>query len=390
MSSIKKRANGQWRARYRDTEGREHARHFATRSQAQRWLDETTAAVVTGQYVDPRAGKITFSCYYARWAQRQVWAINTKKAMDLAANSVPFANAPIAAVTRSDIEQWVKAMLTVSRGKGRPAGLAVGTIKTRVNNVRSVFRAAVRDRVIASDPSDGVALPRPRRAEAAMTLPSMQQVGALISAADDSFKPFIGLAAFAGLRLGEVAALQVGDIDFLRYTIRVSRQVQRLTGGGVAISPPKYGSERTVFAPKSLIEMISAHLAANRRTEPTNWVFQGEDGPPHQNTAGYWWRKTCETAEVTGVKMHDLRHFFASGLIADGCDVVTVQRALGHARATTTLNTYSHLWPTAEDRTRKAAQALFEKAVSGPEPLVLADNLRTTKSGSRRTRRSEG
>jgi len=55
-----------------------------------------------------------------------------------------------------------------------------------------------------------------------------------------------------------------------------------------------------------------------------------------------------------------MRHFFfASGLIVSGCNVVTVQRALGHASATTTLNTYSHLWPTAEDRTRAAAQALL-------------------------------
>jgi integrase len=60
------------------------------------------------------------------------------------------------------------------------------------------------------------------------------------------------------------------------------------------------------------------------------------------------------------VKLHDLRHFYASGLIASGCDVVTVQRALGHATATTTLNTYSHLWPTAEDRTRRAAEQLLQ------------------------------
>jgi integrase len=50
-------------------------------------------------------------------------------------------------------------------------------------------------------------------------------------------------------------------------------------------------------------------------------------------------------AGLTGIKLHDLRHFYASGLIAQGCDVVTVQRALGHATATTTLNTYSHLGP---------------------------------------------
>jgi integrase len=59
-------------------------------------------------------------------------------------------------------------------------------------------------------------------------------------------------------------------------------------------------------------------------------------------------------------------------LIAQGCDVVTVQRALGHSTATTTLNTYSHLWPTAEDRTRKAAQAMMNTALGDS-----ADSLRT-------------
>ncbi len=61
---------------------------------------------------------------------------------------------------------------------------------------------------------------------------------------------------------------------------------------------------------------------------------------------------------MEGFTLHSLRHFYASGLIAAGCDVVTVQRALGHAKATTTLETYWHLWPSAEDRTRKAASTL--------------------------------
>jgi integrase len=60
----------------------------------------------------------------------------------------------------------------------------------------------------------------------------------------------------------------------------------------------------------------------------------------------------------SGIRLHDLRHFYASGLISAGCDVVTVQRALGHAKPTTTLETYSDLWPSAEDKTRKAAAIL--------------------------------
>lgn len=94
--------------------------------------------------------------------------------------------------------------------------------------------------------------------------------------------------------------------------------------------------------------------------------------PPHQNTVGYWWRKTLAAAAVDGIRLHDLRHFYASGLIASGCDVVTVQRALGHARATTTLNTYSHLWPTAENRTRTAAGALVAAALQSAVSTEVA------------------
>ena len=143
------------------------------------------------------------------------------------------------------------------------------------------------------------------------------------------------------------------------------RQVQRANQGSVELRPPKCGSERTVFLAPELVELLASHIACNGvEPEPTSWIFRGDvEDPPHQNTIGHRWRRTLNRAGVSGVRLHDLRHSFASGLIAAGCDVVTVQRALGHARATTTLNTYSHLWPSAEDRTREAAGSLmFEVA----------------------------
>ena len=96
------------------------------------------------------------------------------------------------------------------------------------------------------------------------------------------------------------------------------------------------------------------------------WLFVGGAGtlPPHQNSVSERWRATCRRAGVQGFTLHDLRHFYASGLIAAGCDVVTVQRALGHAQASTTLNVYAHLWPSAADRTRAAAADLMAIAQS--------------------------
>jgi integrase len=349
VTSISRRPGGQWRARYRDEAGREHARHFSRRVDGQRWLDEVTASVVTGAYVHPRAGRQTFSAYATAWSARQLWESTTAKNYALALRSTTFRDVPLARIRPSHLEAWVHAMTS--------SGLAPGTVRTRFANAHAVFRAAVRDRLIASDPADGIRLPRTRRRDVAMALPTAEQVSAILASADPHFRAFVALAAFAGLRLGEIAGTQVGDVDFVGRVLAVRRQVQRAPGGGVEIRPPKYGSERDVYLPDGLVAILGQHV---ERYRPALWIFEGNPGqPPHQNTVGYRWRKTCRAAGVDGVTLHDLRHWYASGLIAQGCDVVTVQRALGHSTASTTLDSYSHLWPTAEDRTRQAAAGLL-------------------------------
>lgn len=363
MASIKRRDNGKYRARYRDEAGREHAKHFERKADAQRWLDEVTAAVVTGSYVDPKAGRITFARFYQDWSARQLWVPSTRVNAERVARTVPFADMPMKAIRRSHVEQWVKQM--------NASGLAATTVKTRSNVLRAIMRAAVADRVIASDPSIGVALPRRRSREAAMTVPTEQQIGELLEVARPEFRAFIALCAFAGLRSGEAAGVQVGDIDFLRRELTIRRQVQR-DSREVAIRAPKYGSERTVYLPDELVTMLSAHIAAHvGQGEPERWLFTIKGEPLDRNAVTFRWGDARRRAGAEGIRLHDCRHFYASGLIAQGCDVVTVQRALGHSSATTTLNTYSHLWPSAEDRTRTAASSLMRSA------LGSADSLRT-------------
>ena len=354
-----------WRARYVDSYGREHAKGFRTKTEATSWLNGVVAAQETGSYVDPDLGKVTLRSYYQQWAERQVWLPGTRAAMDLAVNSSTFADLPFGDLRASHLESWVKAM------KDRP--LEPSTIHTRFVNVRGVIRAAVADRYLARDMTVKVKLPRRRKDEAAMRIPRPPEVGAILRGADPEFVAFVALCAFGGLRLGEAASLQVGDINFLRKEIRVERQVQRMKGVEVDVRAPKFGSERTVYAPDELLAMLSEHIRLYRTgDDPSRWMFPGRSGHPlHQNSVGYWWRR-ARTAVANTYRLHDLRHFYASGLIAAGCDVVTVQRALGHSNASITLTTYSHLWPDADDRTRKAAAGLVDQALGAP-----ADELRT-------------
>ena len=125
--------------------------------------------------------------------------------------------------------------------------------------------------------------------------------------------------------------------------------------------------------PDQLLTTLSQHVP----TDPSYFV-RGEGGTAHRSTASTTWLRAMKRAGLSGFRFHDLRHFYASGLIAAGCDVVTVQRAMGHARASTTLSTYSHLWPNAEDRTRQAAGALLGASLAhtGAQKVSVAEGSR--------------
>ncbi|MCW2165428.1 Phage integrase family protein [Microbacterium hydrothermale] len=183
----------------------------------------------------------------------------------------------------------------------------------------------------------------------------------------------LALEALAGFRLGEAAGLQLGDVNFLGRSIQVRRQVQGSSLASTTVVAPKWGSERTVFVPGDLTTSLSAHVAAERLIEPDEHIFRTPTGHLFQrNNAGEAWRGVRERAGLpSSVTLHTLRHTYASNLIASGCDVVTVQRALGHSQPSITLNTYAHLWPSAEDKTRAATAGLMASIAA------LADSPRT-------------
>ncbi|UOQ56041.1 site-specific integrase [Leucobacter allii] len=323
-----------------------------------------TTATLTGQYVDPKAGKITLEAFYQDWAKRQIWEHSTKLTMDRAMKACTFKTVELGKIRRSHVESWVKSMTAVP--------LAPITIRARVNNIRTVIRAAIRDKYMAVDPVDGVPLPRIRRSEHAMTIPTPEEVGAVMGAMPKYLRAFVAVCAFAGLRSGEAAAIRFEDFDFLGRKLHVVRQAQRGEGKGLEIRAPKYGSERTVYVPDDLLTIVNEHVTQVGISSKHHYLFFVGQDPIGPNTVHAEWTAARESVGLPKLRVHDLRHFFASGLIAAGVDVVAVQRALGHAKASTTLNTYSHLWPSAEDRTRAAAAGIIQQVRANP-----ADSLRT-------------
>ncbi len=112
-------------------------------------------------------------------------------------------------------------------------------------------------------------------------------------------------------------------------------------------------------------------MALHLTTWPADeFVFTPELGDPIRRTAfsAAVWRPAAGRAGLSGVTMHSLRHFYASLLIRHGESVKTVQARSGHASAAETLDTYSHLWPDSDDRTRTAVDSVLRR---------VADSLRT-------------
>ncbi|WIA98042.1 site-specific integrase [Curtobacterium sp. MCBA15_004] len=361
MSSIRQRPDGAWRARYRDDDGREHARHFERKRDGQAWLEEVASSRLTGTYVAPAAQRSTLAEFYADWVGQQLWAEGTRRAADRALAGCSFASIPFGKLRRSHGEAYVKALAS---------SLAPSTVKTRVAYVRIVLRAAMLDRRLAQDPLEGVKLPAIRKTEHSMRVPTGAEVRAIREHLDPAHRALVDVMAYAGLRIGEAAGLQLKDVGFLpSRSIHVQRQVQNRVGR-LDVVAPKHGSERVVPVPDELLLRLSRHVETIGVYGNEGWLF---GSPPSPTALRHYFVNACRAAGVTGVTPHDLRHHYASGLIRAGLDPVAVAKAMGHSSPSITLEVYAHLWPDAADRTRVAAATLMSSSAASADQLRTAE-----------------
>lgn len=252
-----------------------------------------------------------------------------------------FGNLPLVDVKPSAVKGWT-ARLTRE-------GYAPSYVYALHRRLSQILGDAVHDGLLPRNPcsrrtSPGGARQRPYVA-------TTDQVWALHDVMPEHLRPAVLLGAFAGLRVSEASALRVTDVDWLRGVVHPALQ---WPGEDL-----KTECSRTpVPIPRELCTMLSTTAAT---------VVADQYGQP----VGPWAVERAIRAhrgEVEGLpdgfRFHDLRHYLASMLIASGLDVKVVQARLRHASATTTLNTYGHLWPDSDDTSRAAvSKALGLRAV---------------------------
>ncbi|MEU1642044.1 tyrosine-type recombinase/integrase [Micromonospora zamorensis] len=370
MASVEKRDDGRprpWLVRWRDEAGKQRKKSFTRKVDADRFRSEVEHKLNTGNYVDPKVGRQTFQAYAEAWRaaqpHRHNTAVRTRSQLEKHVYPV-FGSRPLAAIRPSELQAFVT---------GLSATLAPGSVRVVYSTVRAIFAAALHDRIIVHDPAPparsgrkGVRLPeRPRTQVVPLTV---EQVEAILAALPPAYAATGVLAAGAGPRQGEVLGLRPEDVDREARTVKIDRQVQPGPDGTVEECALKNGpSYRTVPVGQVVLDALAPHLAD---TKPGQWLFRGKDGKPlHRSRYNESiWRPAVKAAGVEGATFHDLRHFYASALIRGGLSVKVVSSRLGHGNAAETLNTYSHLWPDDEDRTRQAIDDVLQGHVPHMRP----------------------
>jgi integrase len=332
-------AGQRWRARYVDDDGREHAKAFQRKIDAQHWLDnEVTAKLATGTYITPEAGEATVATVYASWAASQGHITPKTAATRQGAwtNRVEPAWGDVAVVDvkTTAVRAWVAKMAADDLG--------AATIENAFGVLRQAMGAALEDNRIPRNPCLGVQLPKRKHANRGYL--THAQVAALAAAVE--FRPeVVWFLAYTGLRWGEMAALRVQDFDMLRRRVNVSRSVTEFNG--LQWSTPKSWERRSVPFPAALSDELSTLMVGKSRDD---LVFTNTSGNVLRASN---YRKLFATAvgkrqkadkTFPTVTPHDLRHTAASLAVSAGANVKAVQRMLGHAKASMTLDVYADLF----------------------------------------------
>ena len=383
MASISKREVG-GKPRYdvncREPDGRRRRKTFLKRADAERFSTKIEHDKNAGAYVDPDGGKVTFECYGGQWLAAQTLDVTSRESVAsyLRLHVYPvLGNKQLRSIKPSTVQAWLKG-LTMS-----------GTYQRMIlSTVSSIFNAAVDDELVTKNPCRAGSVRTPTKQVRKVVPWSVERVGQVHDALPGRYRVVATLAAGLGLRQGEVFGLAVEDIDFLRGTVKVRRQVRLFSSGGQAFRLPKGRKDREIPLPTSVRDEIAAHLAAYpARAVTLPWeTTEGRpvtvglvlttpegDALARNDFNRRVWGPALEKAGVPQTRAdgcHALRHFFASVLLDAGESIKAVSDYLGHWDPGFTLRTYTHLMPNSTERTKRAVDDALGRYISATSTVL--------------------
>jgi integrase len=290
----------------------------------------------------------------------------------------------IAKLKPMQIQAFEARMLESGRMDGR-GGLSARTVLHIHRVFSEALGQAVRWQLLAVNPGLAVQPPRPKRPE--LTIPDAETVERIVGAAEGTAMHVpIVLASATGMRRGEVLGLRWSEVDLERSLVRVVWTYQRSKQGLEFAEPKTDRARRTIALPT--VEVLRQHhreqtarkLAAGSTWQDLNLVVElGDGGPVDPSEISRKFIDITKRAGAHGVRLHDLRHAFATMLLNSGVHPKIASEALGHSTIGITLDTYSHVLPNMQGVAAAAIQEalghIIEPKQASPDP----DNVRVLK-----------
>ena len=341
MASIERyatHAGPRYSVRFRTPTGSQtKKRGFKTKKAAELFFANTEVRKSTGEYVEPTQGRATIGELAPAWLARKqakseshcctlecAWRVHVEPR---------WASVRVSDVDVLAVETWIDGMVR--------AGGGVSTVRRAHAILSGILADAVKGKRLPVNPAKGVENLPSRSVKLRRVYLTADDVHRLADEAGDRGALVLTLA-FCGLRWGEAIALETRDVEFLRRRLSVSASATRV-GGRLVIGTPKTGKARSVPIPGFVLDALSVQCAGKG---PDDLVFPGVDGGYMGSvhpTRG-WFPTAVRRAGIERVTPHDLRHTCASLAVSAGVNVLALQRMLGHAQPSMTLNVYADLF----------------------------------------------
>ena len=351
---LKQRSDGRYRCKYNGIEF-----YGASEEEALALRDEYKRQEASGVF---KSENIRFSEYATRWikaykshltdAPYNTHARMLNKWLDNIDNQY------MRDITPTDISEFYQLF----------AGMSASTIHSARDTIKGIFKAALADGIIQKDPSANI--DPPKGIKGTHREISIEE-RALIHATDHRLRPAVMVMLYAGLRRGEVIALDIDrDIDFQRMTITVREAVRfdkqgkpmivrPKTQAGIRVVPMIEGLANELYGLHGLICCSASGDMMTESAWDRAWHSYLYALGEKRNGCSRRWSKSA-WKPVT-IRAHDLRHSFATMLYESGVDPKTAMLWMGHADQTMTMQIYTHL---TETRRKEAENALRESQKS--------------------------
>lgn len=356
-----------------------YRRGFATKKEAQAAETHQLGEIARGTFVRP--ARVTLERFLVdEWLPAKVSTLkpSTAASYALMTNSyvVPFiGGAELSAVDGAMLNALYAKLLTEGR-RGRSGEAGTGLSPKSVRNVHGMlhraFKDAVRWRRVAVNPVD--AADQPRKLSPEMSVWTAEQIRRFVDhATGDRHAAVWRLFALTGMRRGEVLGLRWSDVDLDAARLSIRQTVVEMSTGIVVGTPKSSAGVRTIALDAATVSALRRW----RRAQLEERMLMGEgwqddddrvatepDGSAvHPNTLSRRFKMMCKAADLPPIRLHDVRHSYATAALSSGVNVKVVSKRLGHADIAVTLRVYAHVLPGDDEAAASAVAAFIDAPV---------------------------